>query len=149
MDALLFAGMWQEKQSTISDEGRFPLVDEMQEIAQKIAPDWPQYSITRTAFMGPNSRFLTPYEHPVCCYGRSKKPVFVVGKEIDGYEGVFELSYCPGVKPIIVGRSAPIPKDPARKLAVLKGFEEEPAKPSTKSSSKKSSAASSSADSDK
>ncbi len=131
MDALLFAGEWQGKQGTFV-EGKFPLVDEMQEIAKEIAPDWPQYSITRTAFMGPNSRFLTPYEHPVCCYGRSKKPVFVVGKEIESYEGIFELSYCPGVRPIIVGRSAPTPKDPARKLAVLKGFEEETPKKTTK-----------------
>lgn len=118
MDALLFKGEWQNK------GGSFDLVDEIREVAQKIAPDWPQYTITRTNWLGPNSRFMTPFEHPVCCYGAAKKPVFDVGEEVEGYEGVFELSFCKGMKPIIGSRSAPIPQDPGRELFKLDGFED-------------------------
>lgn len=122
MDALLFAGDWQQKPSIVSEEGTFPLVDEILGIAAKIAPDWPQHSMTKTSWMGASSRFVTPYEHPVCCYGSGKKPVFVVGKEIEGYEGIFELSYSPGIKPILISRSAPTPKNPSLKLFALTGF---------------------------
>lgn len=123
MDALLFAGEWQEKVSDVSDEGKFPLVDEIQDIAALIAPDWPQHSLTKTSWMGASSRFVTPYQHPVCCHGKGKHPVFVVGKEIEGYEGIFELSYCPGIKPRLSSRPSPTPKDPSRKLFSLEGFE--------------------------
>ncbi len=131
MDALLFAGEWQEKQSTRED-GRFPLVDDMQEIAKQIAPDWPQYSITKTNYMGPNSRFVTPYEHPVCSFGAAKHPVFNVGEEIDGFPGVFELSYVAGIKPVLKKRSAPTPKNPSYTLFALEGFEEDAPKKTTK-----------------
>ena len=139
MDALLFAGEWQKKESTISDEGGFTLVDEIQEIAAEIAPDWPQYSMTKTHFMGPNSRFVTPYEHPVCCYGKAKRPIFKVGKEVEGYEGVFELTYLKGVKPIITSRPSPTPKDPSKKLFALEGFEGDSPTKITNSGSRKSS----------
>lgn len=122
MDALLFKGEWRNK------GGTWDLIDEIKAVAQKIAPDWPQHTITKTNWCEPNSRFVTPYENPVCCYGGEKKPVFVVGREIEGYEGVFELSYCDGVKAVIGSRSAPIPKDPSRKLFFLKGFEAAPPK---------------------
>ena len=119
MDALIFKGDWQNK------GGSFDLIDEMKEIAREIAPDWPQYSVTNTSWLGSNSRFLTPFEHPVCSYGSANdKPVFSVGKEIEGYPGVFELSFLQGVKPIIGSRSEPLPGEPDRILFKLDGFEE-------------------------
>lgn len=123
MDALLFKGEWCTKGGTLD------LVDEIKEVAKKIAPDWPQHTITRTNWCESNCRFVTPYENPVCCYGGEKKPVFDLGGEIEGFEGVFELSYCKGVKAVISPRSAPIPKDPGRKLFKLDGFEEVSPKP--------------------
>ena len=134
MDALIFAGEWQQKQGTRED-GRFPLVDEMQEIAKQIAPDWPQYSITRTNFMGANSRFVTPYEHPVCSFGAAKHPVFAEAKEVEGHPGVYALTYRSGIKPILETRNAPTPKDPGYTLVKLAGFEADKPKKSTKKKS--------------
>lgn len=141
MDALLFADEWQEKAQSF-EEGRFPLVDEIQGIAKVAAPDWPQYSITRTKWHGSNSRFVTPFEHPVAFFGPNKRPVFDKGKEIDGYPGVFELIYRPGVKPIMGKRLAPTPKDPDRLLAKLTGFEEYVPQPTNPTSKKPDAAAS-------
>ena len=90
MDALLLKAGWKHS-------GGFDMVDSIKELAKELVPDWKEVWVTKTYWQGANSRFVTPFPHPVAKYGPGKKLVYNVGKEIEGHEGVFPLTYKEGV----------------------------------------------------
>lgn len=91
MDALLIKDDWQK------EGGSLDLIDRMKAVAEKIAPDWAKHWITKTNWQGKNTRFVTPFPHPVAFYGNAKAEIYSIGPEIEGCPGVFPLTFNDGV----------------------------------------------------